>query len=352
MRILILSWKDNNHPLAGGSEVLIDRLAHGLHERGHDVTVLCGGPVGAHDYTVVDAGPPYRQYVTDPFVVRRRFRDVDVIVDVCNGMAFYSPLWSRKPIVAIVNHIHFGMWQEWFSPIVAWLGSTMETRVMPLVYRNNLIVGVSQSTADTLESLGVRRNNIRVVHNGVDLPDDVVDQQRERVFIAVGRLVPHKQFDVMLRAWERVRTETGGKLLIAGEGPERSKLEALAPPDTEFLGRITEEEKIELMSRAWLLVQPSRLEGWGIVVMEAAACGTPTIGFRAPGTRDAVIHDETGLLASSENDLVRNWIELASDGERREVLAKAARRRAEQFSWDRTVHDFEHVLFETVARRA
>lgn len=349
MRILIVSWKDVANPLPGGSEVLVDRLAQGLHERGHDVTLLCGGPVGEHDYAVLDAGSRLGQFFSDPFVARRHFGDVDVVVDVCNGLPFWSPLWSRAPVVSLVNHIHRGMWREWFSPAVAWAGHALETKVMPRVYRKRLVVAVSRSTADDLVRLGLPEHNIRVVHNGVDLHEHAAERAIEPSFVAVGRLVPHKRFDLMLRAWARVRPHTGGTLTVAGEGPLRAELERSAPPGTRFTGHVSDHEKRELLTEAWALVQPSRLEGWGLVVMEAAACATPTIGFDVPGTRDAVVHDETGLLVHTEDELVDAWIALTRDHEHRRVLAKGARRRAEHFSWDRTVGEFEAVLGEAVA---
>ena len=95
MRVLFLAWRDLAHPQAGGSEVLVDRLARGLIDRGHDAAVLCGGPVGARSYPVVDAGGTYSQYLRVPFAYHRHFSDVDLVVDVENGIPFFSPLWRR-----------------------------------------------------------------------------------------------------------------------------------------------------------------------------------------------------------------------------------------------------------------
>ncbi len=354
MHVVFLTWKDVAHRLAGGSEILIDRLATGLHERGHQVTVVSAGPVGEHPYRIIDAGGRYQQYLTDPLLVHRAVGDHDVVVDVCNGVPFFSPLWSRKPVVALVNHIHYGMWREWFSPATAWVGATLETKVMPRLYRNRRIVAVSESTARALESLGVDPSHISVVHNGVDLHDDLerelATRSPEPAFIAVGRLVPHKRFDLMLRAWRAVREDLGeGVLHIVGDGPLRESLESNAPPGTRFHGHITDDERDELLTRSWALIQPSRLEGWGLVVMEAAACSTPTIGFRVPGTRDAVVHEESGILVRSEGELVERWTDFARDAEQRRLLAKGAGERAANFGWEHTYERFEAVLIEAIA---
>ncbi|MGH9085641.1 MAG: glycosyltransferase [Acidimicrobiales bacterium] len=352
MRVLFLSWRDLGHRLAGGSEVLVDRLAAGLHERGHDVTLLAGGPVREHRYRVVDAGGRFRQYLTDPLVARR-LGPQDVIVDVCNGIPFFSPLWTRTPAVVLVNHVHFGMWREWFSPPVSLLGATVETRVMPLAYRRRLCVAVSDSTARALATLGVPADQIRVVHNGVDQdPDHRPERSATPTFLALGRLVPHKRFDLLLRAWAQVQPRTGGRLVIAGGGPLLEELRASAPPHTEVIGHVTDDEKRALLDEAWLLVQPSRLEGWGLVVMEAAARGTPTLGFWAPGTRDAVDHETTGVLVRTERELVDAWASLANDVEQLDVLAKGAAARAGEFPWERSVGAFEAVLHEAIARLA
>jgi glycosyltransferase involved in cell wall biosynthesis len=355
LRVAFVTWKDVAHPLAGGSEVLIHRVATGLHQRGHDVTVVAGGPIGEHEYRTVDAGHRYAQYLTNPVRVRRSIDGPDVIVDVFNGLPFFSPLWSDAAVVAHVNHIHFGMWREWFSPLTALVGSSIETKVAPCIYRSRRIVTVSESSARTLRTLGVPAEQISTVSVGVDgdiAPRGPAASSEEPTFIAIGRLVPHKRFDLLLRAWRTVREELGtGRLDIVGDGPLRAQLEHDLPPGTRLLGHVSDAEKRLLLRDAWALVQPSRLEGWGIVVMEAAREGTPTLGFRVPGTRDAVVHGETGVLVRSERDLVEAWIGLSRDPERRELLAEGAHRRAAAFTWERTIDEYEAALVRAVAEQ-
>lgn len=350
LRFLFLAWRDLAHPLAGGSEVLVDRLARGLLERGHQVELLCGGPSEARPYPVTSTGGTYGQYLRSPLRYLARHRHVDVVVDVVNGMPFFSPLWRRRPTVCLVNHLHLAQWGLWFPRPLAALGRSVETRVVPSLYRRQLFMAVSRSTATSLEAVGVDPGRIRVVHNGVDPADHRRAKSPEPLFVAVGRLVPHKRFDLLLRLWDTVRPLTGGRLVIAGEGPERARLEALAGPGVTLPGWVSEEDKQDLLGAAWLLVHPALVEGWGLVVMEAAARRTPTLGFDVPGLRDSVVDGVSGVLAASEADLTRSWVALAADQATRERLGRAARSRAQGFSWARTVSGFLAVAADAVDR--
>ena len=350
LRILICAWRDLANPLAGGSEVLIDRIAGGMTERGHDVTLLAGGPVADREYEVVNSGGTYSQYLRAPLRYLKDFRDADLVVDVCNGMPFLTPFWRRGPSVCFVNHVHTEQWRVWFPPAMAAIGRNIERHVVPLAYRERLFVAVSPSTARSLTHLGVDARRIRIVHNGVDMPTCIGEKSPEPLFLALGRLVPHKRIDLLLRVWDQVRRETGGRLVVAGSGPEGPALAAMAGDGVELVGQISPEDKARLLSEAWLLLHPSMLEGWGLVIMEAAAAGTPTIGFDVPGVRDSVVDGVSGVLVRSEDELAREWVALTADAIRRSAMSEKARDVAAQYAWSRTVDAFESVALEAVER--
>jgi glycosyltransferase involved in cell wall biosynthesis len=115
---------------------------------------------------------------------------------------------------------------------------------------------------------------------------------------------------------------------------------------------VDDDEKWRLLSSAWTLVHPAHHEGWGIVITEAAAVGTPAIGFNVPGVKDAIVDGVTGVLAESEADLVTRWIEIAEDTDLRERLSIGARRNAANFGWDRVARDFSTIAAEVVASHA
>ncbi|MFD7435444.1 glycosyltransferase family 4 protein [Streptomyces sp. NPDC059861] len=350
-RIVFLAHRDLGNPAAGGSELLVDRLADGLTRQGHQVTLLCGGPAAFRDYRVVSAGGPYGHYLRARSAFARRIGDCDLLVEVCNGMPYLAPLWHRGPTLCLVNHVHSDLWGMRFGgPLApaARIGRRLEHWALTGPQSRGLLVAVSPSTAQALRALGVARERIRVVHNGVEEPGPRTDRSPEPLFVAVGRLVEYKRVDLLLRLWERVRPVTGGRLVIVGDGPERERLAALAGSGVEFTGHVSEAEKHRLLCAAWLLLHPSAVEGWGLVVTEAAARGTPAIGFDVPGLRDSVVDGETGVLAAGESSFAAAWCTLALSGHRRELMGKAAREHAARYRWDRTVSQFRAVAAEAV----
>ncbi|MFJ7969685.1 glycosyltransferase family 4 protein [Streptomyces sp. NPDC096324] len=350
-RIVFLAHRDLDNPSAGGSELLVDQLADGLTRIGHQVTLLCGGPASLRDYRVVSAGGTYAHFLRARSAFARQVGDCDLLVEVCNGMPYFAAMWHHGPTLCLVNHVHTDLWRMRLSgPLApaARIGRSLEQWALTGVRQQNLIVAVSPSTAHALHAIGVQRDRIRVVHNGVEEPGPRTELSPEPLFVAVGRLVEYKRIDLLLRLWERVRPVTGGRLLIVGDGPERERLEQLAGPGVEFTGHVSEVEKHRLLCAAWLLVHPSAVEGWGLVVTEAAARETPAVAFDVPGLRDSVVDGETGVLARGESSFAAAWCTLALSAHRRKLMGKAARDRAACYSWHRTVRQFGAVAAEAV----
>ncbi|CAM5549329.1 glycosyl hydrolase [Streptomyces pilosus] len=350
-RIVFLAHRDLGNPSAGGSELLVDRLADGLTRLGHQVTLLCGGPAAYRDYRVVSAGGAYGHYLRARSAFVRQVGDCDLLVEVCNGMPYLAPLWHHGPTLCLVNHVHTDLWKMRFGgPLApaARIGRRLEHWALAGSRRHGLVVAVSPSTAHALRGIGVPRERIRVVHNGVAEPGPLTERSPEPLFVAVGRLVEYKRIDLLLRLWERVRPVTGGRLVIVGDGPERERLERLAGPGVHFTGHVSEAEKHRLLCAAWLLLHPSAVEGWGLVVTEAAARETPAVAFDVPGLRDSVRDGETGVLAHGESSFAAAWMSLTLAEDRRELMGKAAREHAAAYRWEHTVQRFRAVAREAV----
>ncbi len=261
--IVFIAWRDLANSDAGGSELLVDRLAHGMTERGNRVTLLCGGQVGERPYEVRRSGGTYTQFARAPLAFRRHLRDCDLVVEVCNGMPFLAPLWTSRPVVCLVNHVHTELWPLRFPRPICSLGRIAESTVMPWAHRRNLFLTVSASTFASLQDIGVSTERIRLICNGVEPGPPPAPRSPEPMFLAFGRLAEYKRIDLLLRLWERVRHVTGGRLVIAGDGPERARLENLAGPGVEFTGRVPEAEKHRLHVGGLAAAAPGQHRGLG-----------------------------------------------------------------------------------------
>jgi glycosyltransferase involved in cell wall biosynthesis/SAM-dependent methyltransferase len=350
MRVLFIAWRDLAHPKAGGSEIVHDALARGLQARGHEVAVMCGGPTEARSYTVVPNGGTYTQYLSAPLRYAKNFRDYDIVVDVINGMPYFSPMWRRGPRIAIVTHVHTEQWAQYFPRPIAATASRVERFGLRVAYRNTPFFTISPSSAADLEAVGVDPAHVHVMKLGatVDNGAEPAARSTEPMFVALGRLAPNKRLDLLLDHWARVGPQTGGRLVIVGDGPERDRLAERirtepALRNVVLEGKVDERRKTELLQQAWMLVHTADHEGWGLVIVEAALCATPALAYDVPGVRDAVQNGVTGVLAADDADFVAQWIALAAADARRERLGAAAAERAAQFSWDRCVDEFIEV---------
>jgi glycosyltransferase involved in cell wall biosynthesis len=359
MKVVAVSWRDLANPLAGGAEVLIDRLLSALQDRGHHVALVCGGPISERRYPVEQAGGIYSQYIRAPLACATRWRDADVLIDVENGLPYFSPLWTRTPSVCLVHHVHTDQWGMHFPGPVAAVGRVLETYAMPAVYRKRTFIAVSPSTAGALQQIGVDEDRIRVVESGVDIPTgDLPPKSGEPLFLSLSRLVPHKRIELILQAWELASQKIDGTLVIAGDGPGLAALreQASSIPRAHVVGRVDEQEKRRLLSESWSLVSAAHHEGWGMSLMEGAAHGTPSLAVDAQGIRDAVVDGSTGVLVRASQEelpraLAESWVELASDNATRDRMGTAAQAWAKEFSWDRTTDRWLDVLEQVVAVR-
>jgi glycosyltransferase involved in cell wall biosynthesis len=355
LSIVAVSWRDLAHPLAGGAEVLLDRVLDGLHDRGHQVTLVCGGPLSQHAYEAVDSGGTYSQYLRAPAICTRRFRDADVVIDVQNGMPYFSPLWRRRPSLCVVHHVHTDQWATRFPRPIAGVFRSIERRAMPFAYRNRPFLAISRSTAQSLAAIGVPAESITVIESGVDAPPAAsAARSGEPLFLSLNRLVPHKRVDLLLEAWRLAQPRVQGRLVVVGGGPLLDDLrqQARSIPRVDVLGRVDEAEKEDLLARAWVVLSAAHHEGWGMSVLEGAAFGTPSLAIDAPGIRDALIDGVTGRLVYPRDEadipetLGRAMTAFITDEQERENLGAAARRRALDLSWKRCIDRWEAALID------
>jgi glycosyltransferase involved in cell wall biosynthesis len=202
---------------------------------------------------------------------------------------------------------------------------------------------------------------VRVIHPGVDSARFTPAEDGRRTpapsFLYVGRLKRYKGVGLAIRALALARARRPDLSLdVAGSGDYRAELERLTQElglggAVRFHGFASEEQKLELLRRTWANVFPSPKEGWGITVVEAAACGTPSIASDSPGLRDSVRHGQTGYLVphGDVEALAGRMLELAGAPETVATLGAGARCFAERLTWDRTAAETERHLADIIA---
>lgn len=369
MRIVWLNWRDTANPEGGGSEVYLETIARGLADRGHDVTIMCAAHDQAPPSQVIDGVSFRRQggklsvYHQARRALRRaEFADVDVVVDTHNGIPFLSPWATRAPVVVLVHHVHREQWPVVYDPLRARIGWWVESRLAPRVYRKCNYITVSEASRTELTQLGIAKARIALVPNGTSEAIQTLAQPAPNPHLVVlGRLVPHKRVEHAINTVARLQaTFPNLTLTIVGDGWWRPQLTAYAEEmgvadRVVFTGHVSEERKQQELARAWLLALPSLKEGWGLVVMEAAALGVPTVAYRtAGGVCEAVRDNETGLLVDDNpEDFSTAIADLLKNHMKRASLGRAARCHAGDYTWDIAVQRFERELQAAVdGRRA
>lgn len=365
-RIHLLAWRDLDDVEAGGSELHAAEIARRWAAAGIEVTMRTSSAQGHPSEGVRDGYRVIRRagrYLVFPRAALAeasgRHGPCDGLVEIWNGMPFLSPLWSRGPRVVWLHHVHGAMWRMVLPPRLAGVGELVESRLAPPLYRRTRMVTLSPSSKqEMVDKLGFRPDRVDVVPPGID-PRFSPGGERsdEPLVVGVGRLVPVKHFDVLIRAVAAVRrTRPTARLTIVGEGYKRSALEALvrhldAEDWVELAGRVDDEGLVDLYRRAWVVASASSHEGWGMTLTEAAACATPAVATRISGHVDAVEDGVAGLLAGDESELVAHLDAVLGDVDLRSRLSAGARARAETLTWDATALRTLQVLADEAARR-
>ncbi|HZZ64744.1 MAG TPA: glycosyltransferase [Candidatus Baltobacteraceae bacterium] len=360
-RILMLNWRDPMHPQAGGAEIYLYEMAKRWVSAGHSVEWLCASFPSASKRETLDgiritrAGSALTVYLRLPFEYVRSFRDrFDVIIDAENGIPFFSPLFSMKPKIGVVHHVHKDVFKKhlvWpLAAILTWL----ECSVMPRVYRNCKFVAVSEDTRSAMVQIGIPRQSIDIVRNGVDAGLKPGPKSAEPSMLYLGRLKAYKRIEHLIDALSRVRERVPDTVLhIAGEGDHRGRLEAYArergvEDAVRFHGFVDSRRKRELLQGAWLFASASEMEGWGISVAEANACGTPAVAYNVPGLREVIRHGYNGIIVQADEDLSVPMIRILQNPQQRAELERNAIARAAELSWDRSAEAMMDVITHAV----
>lgn len=358
-RILIINWRDIRNPEAGGAEIYFHEIYRRLAGRGYECTVLAHGFKGGEKETVIDGlriiriGGKFLFNYSVVFFLLKHGNEFDIIVEDLNKLPFFTPLYIRKPRFHMVMHF-FGtsIFREAAFPFAAYI--FLMEKLIPLIYKKERFVAISQSTMDEIRRIGISPDKITIIEPGVDTSFYHATAAKEEppVIAHVGRLMKYKNVQFIIRALPQLRKKVPGvKLVIGGGGDHRDELEKLARKEgvedvVVFLGRISEETKRELLSKATLFANPSTKEGWGINNIEANLCGTVSLSSNVPGLKDSVQENITGLLYDPDNveDFTGKAAKLLTDNALRTEMENNALSRAKTFDWDNIADRMESFI--------
>lgn len=358
MKILILSWRGPGHPHAGGAEYSSHEHAKGWVRGGHNVTLFTSFFKDAKKDEDIDGVHIIRRgsqifgvhlqaflwYLLSP---HPKF---DMVVDEIHGIPFFTPLYVRKAKLAFIHEVAKEVWSlnpwPWpFHLIPALLGTYLEPLIFKTFYRKIPFMTVSQSTKNDLTSWGIPLKNITVVNNGFKVSDVTSKKKEERkTLLFLGALSKDKGIEDALLVFRILfQSHKDWQFWVIGKGEIRylkylqNKCKEYGIyKEVKFFGFVSEKKKYEFFSRAHVLINPSIREGWGLVVIEAASVGTPTVAYNVPGLRDSVIDKKTGLLSDvNPQDCAEKIDSLLGSRSLYNRLSKNCQEWSKQFSWDK-----------------
>ena len=363
LKILLFNWRDPKHPDAGGAEKATYEIARRWVLSGHRVHWICGGfPRGRRvdnidGITVTRIGGKYSVYGLSPlYYLAKLRRSYDVIIDEINTVPFFSLLFAKEPIVALIHQLAADVLFEELPWIQAKFWSLMEPRVLNL-YKGLPII-TSESTKVDLVRIGLPESSIHTINYGVDrLLYRPAEKSPTPLIVYLGRIRRFKGVHYLIQAMRRIEKEVPGtKASIVGKGEPAYEIEL-----RQLVERLdlTEEisfrafgfreslvQKVELLQKAWILVFPSVREGFGLTVIEANACGTPAVVTNVPGLRSTVKDCETGILVPPRDvgAMAEAVIQLLKDEKLRNRLSSNAVEWSRNFNWDRTAEQTLNIL--------
>jgi glycosyltransferase involved in cell wall biosynthesis len=364
LRILILNWRCPRNPKAGGAETLTFEVARRLVATGHSVEWFSASFPGADSEEdldgvhIVRAG---RQWTVHVRAFLRYWRSArhrfDAVIDEVNTMPFFAPMWAGIPTFMLMFQLAREVW--WYeSPFPLNVAGFFAEPIYLRPYRRVPVFTISGSTEVDLRRLGFE-GPITVMPIGIEeISPTPETKETEPTFLFVGRLAPSKRLAHMLQALAQFRRETGtGVLWLVGSGSKRYErslarlAQELRIQDSVVLwGHVSTSEKHSLMSRAHCLLMTSVREGWGLVVTEANACGTPAIVYDVPGLRDSVRNDSTGIVvAPRPGNLSDAMRRLSGDPAQRDRLGARAKAWSTTLTYDAASQFLNRALEDAIA---
>jgi len=360
VRILWFNWRDLKNPDAGGAEIFTHEVMTRLAKLGYEITLFCPlFPNAARKekidgIEIIRSGGVFTVYLKAKQFYKRNKDRYDLVIDEINGKPFLSPnIIGNKPVLVLFHQMIRDIWfHETHFPLNCLCYYYLEKKWLT-AYKNIPAITVSASSERDLKEHGFNKVSIVTVGVSTTPLEKVGQKELEPTIVFLGRLKRHKLPDHALRAFALIKNELPhAKMWVIGDGNMHEELKMMNIKDVVFYGHINDELKYELLRKAHLLLVPSVREGWGLVVTEANAMGTPAIAYDAPGLRDSIVDGKTGILIKhrSPKNLASSALYLLRNPDLLKMLSISALAFSKHFSWDNTAAEFDKIIKQLVPR--
>lgn len=370
--ILALSWRDIKSPASGGAEVHTHEMLKRANHEKYRIIHLSPFYKNMEKYEGIDGVNYLRKgniFTVIWYAILyycKNKNNIDYVIDQCNTHRFFTSFWvKRKKRIFYIHQLTREIWDINLKFPFSKIGKCLETPLLRL-NRKDCAITVSESTKQDLIAVGFDANKIFIVPNGINFEPwetgEFKTKESAPTYVYAGRYARYKGIDVAVEAFGKLKEERpNAKLWILGKKNEEYVSECLMPicdkynlswgdadsnADVISWGFVSEQKKLDLLSRATALLFPSMREGWGIPITEAGNVGTPSIVFNSPGIRDAVNMGEAGYLCQ-KNDvegLLEQMLLAASDENMYQEKRRAAYDFSKQFQWEKTGIKFEEFI--------
>jgi len=322
---------------------------------GHDMTLFTSQFPNSSQHDTIDglkvirAGGRYSVYSKARNFFKKNKQNYDLFIDSINTIPFLSPkLVQEKTVLPIVYQRASEIWfYEAPFPISHLFYYYLERKWLTR-YNETPTVTISKSSREDLESIGFKKTFVVPIGLGIDPLAEIPQKESSPTIAFLGRLKKYKLPNHALEAFTIIKEHiSGAKLWVIGGGPMLNDLRSMYNnQDITFYGYTNEEQKYSLLRRAHVVLVPSIREGWGLVVTEANAVGTPAIAYNVHGLKDSVIDGETGILIKdrSEESLAHAAITLLSDRDLLRKYSENALAFSKRFTWDHAAKEFERIM--------
>lgn len=380
--ILALSWRDIKAPKAGGAEVHTHEMLKRADKSKYRIYHFSPMVGNLPEKEILDGVVYFRGgNVITVILKAMKFyginkTNIDFVIEQCNTHRFFTPFWVEgKKRIFYIHQLTKEIWDISAKFPLSKIGKISEEWMLRL-NRKDAVITVSNSTKHELIDRGYQSEKIKIIHNGVSFEPWKKEQwcEKEKVptFIYAGRYSPYKGIDVSIQAFAQLKkTSPNAKLWILGKKDQDYVDKHILPICKEYnlewvdvqmdsegnekepqqgdiisWGYVSEEKKLELLSRAWTLVFPSIREGWGIPVTEAGCVGTPCIAFNSPGISEAIDEGNAGYLCmeNSVKGLLEQMGLVISDEKVYSDKRKKAYQYSSQFLWDEVGKEFGRFI--------